>query len=254
MRLVVKAATIMGADRLRPISFAHLDACFYTGQAHVDFIRFLLENGASLAVPTWTNNGVVSLADPTLRPSTEDPQTVSGAAELMRLYAQLGCSPTWTCAPYQHAGGPQFGDHIAVGESNAVSYYNSVTGARTNKYGDYLDVACALTGLVPDAGLHRDEHRKATLHVDCTDLPEVLAGNRHLRPSHRPSRRAPVGPPRSGDFRSATNHGQRRAESHQFRRGFLRRRRTLAWRRRHARSTGRRLDLQRQRRPSRHRR
>jgi predicted aconitase len=172
MRLVVKAAEIMGAERLIPISFAHLDACFYTGQAHVDFVRFLLENDARLAVETWTNNGVVSLADPGLRPEREDPEMVTGAAELMRLYQQLGTRPTWTCAPYQHPGGPGFGDHIAVGESNAVSYYNSVVGARTNKYGDYLDVACALTGLAPDAGLHRDENRTAELHIDCTSLPD----------------------------------------------------------------------------------
>ncbi|WP_373503332.1 aconitase X [Aestuariivirga sp.] len=172
MELVVKAARIMEAERLLPISFAHLDACFYTGQAHVDFVRFLLDNGAALAVQTWTNNGVVSLADPSLRPLTEDPESVSGAGELMCLYEKLGAKPTWTCAPYQHAGGPGFGDHIAVGESNAVSYYNSVVGARTNKYGDYLDVACALTGLAPDAGLHRGENRKATLHIDCTGLPE----------------------------------------------------------------------------------
>jgi predicted aconitase len=172
MRLVLKAADIMGAERLIPISFAHLDACFYTGQAHVDFARFLVENGASLAVETWTNNGVVSLADPTLRPEREDPETVQGAAELMRLYERLGTRPTWTCAPYQHAGGPTFGAHIAVGESNAVSYYNSVVGARTNKYGDYLDVACALTGLAPDAGLHRDAARAATLHIDAESLPE----------------------------------------------------------------------------------
>jgi len=171
-RLVVKAADIMGAERLLPISFAHLDACFYTGQAHVDFVRFLIENDARLAVETWTNNGVVSLADPSLRPEREDPEMVTGAAELMRLYEQLGTRPTWTCAPYQHPGGPRFGDHIAVGESNAVSYYNSAVGARTNKYGDYLDVACALTGLAPDAGLHRDENRKATLHIDCRQLPE----------------------------------------------------------------------------------
>lgn len=172
MRLVVKAAEIMGADRLRPISFAHLDACFYTGRAHVDFVRFLLENDATLAVETWTNNGVVSLADASLRPHTEDPEMVGGAAELMRLYERLGATPTWTCAPYQHSGGPKFGDHIAVGESNAVSYYNSALGARTNKYGDYLDVACALTGLAPDAGLHRTENRYATLHIDCRELPE----------------------------------------------------------------------------------
>ena len=69
--------------------------------------------------------------------------------------------------------GPQLGDPIAVGESNAVSYYNSVVGARTNKYGDYLDVACALTGFAPDAGLHRDEGRRAELHIDATGLPEA---------------------------------------------------------------------------------
>ncbi|MEI8177555.1 aconitase X catalytic domain-containing protein [Aestuariivirga sp.] len=172
-RLVVKAAEIMGAERLIPISFAHLDACFYTGQAHVDFVRFLIENGASLAVETWTNNGVVSLADPSLRPRHEDPEMVEGAAELMHLYERLGTRPTWTCAPYQLAGGPKLGDHIAVGESNAVSYYNSVVGARTNKYGDYLDVACALTGFAPDAGLHRDEGRRADLHIDATTLPEA---------------------------------------------------------------------------------
>ena len=125
-----------------------------------------------LAVETWTNNGVVSLADPSLRPRAEDPEMVDGAGELMRLYERLGTRPTWTCAPYQHPGGPKFGDHIAVGESNAVSYYNSAVGARTNKYGDYLDVACALTGLAPDAGLHRDENRVADLHLDCTKLPE----------------------------------------------------------------------------------
>ena len=164
MRLIMQASEIIGAERLVPISFAHVDACFYAGQAHVDFVRYLLDNSATLSVPTWTNNGVVSLADPTLRPEADDPEMVSGARELMQLYAKLGCAPTWTCAPYQLAGGPKFGDHIAVGESNAVAYYNSVVGARTNKYGDYLDAACALVGKAPFAGLHTDAGRKADLH------------------------------------------------------------------------------------------
>lgn len=174
MQLVVKAARIMGAERLVPIGFAHIDACFYTGRAHVDFVRYLLKHGARLAVPTWTNNGVVSLADPELRPQADDPEFVHGAREVMELYAELGCKPTWTCAPYQLAGGPSFGDHIAVGESNAVAYYNSAVGARTNKYGDYLDVACALTGKAPLAGLHTDEGRKADLLFSCDGLPEEL--------------------------------------------------------------------------------
>lgn len=173
MELVLKAAHILDADRLVPITFAHIDACFYTGRAHVDFARFILENGGKLRVLTWTNNGVVSLDDPGLRPPADDPETVNGAAEVMRTYQQLGCRPTWTCGPYQLAGGPAFGDHIAVGESNAVTYYNSVLGARTNKYGDYLDVACALTGLAPFAGLHTDAGRKAQLLFRCDDLPDA---------------------------------------------------------------------------------
>lgn len=172
MRLVVKAAGIMGAEQLVPISFAHIDACFYTGRAHVDFVRFLLDHGARLAVTTWTNNGVVSLADPQLRPEADDPDFVCGAREVMQLYARLGCRPTWTCAPYLLPGGPKRGDHIAVGESNAVAYYNSAVGARTNKYGDYLDVACALTGRAPLAGLHTDGGRKADVRFSCEALPE----------------------------------------------------------------------------------
>jgi hypothetical protein len=59
-----------------------------------------------------------------------------------------------------------------VGESNAVAYYNSVIGARTNKYGDYLDVACAITGLAPFAGLHTDEGRTADIHFSFASIPD----------------------------------------------------------------------------------
>ena len=173
LRLVEQAARIMGASRLIPISFAHIDACFYTGQSHIDFVKFLLDHGAKLSVPAWTNNSVASPDDNGLRPEHTDPAMVRGAHELMQLYAQLGCKPTWTCAPYQLSGGPKFGDHIAVGESNAVAFYNSALGARTNKYGSYLDVACAITGLAPFGGLHTDEGRRADIHFSCKLIPNA---------------------------------------------------------------------------------
>ena len=172
MQLVQRAAHVMGASRLVPVTFAHIDACFYAGQAHVDFARFMLEGGATFAIPAWTNNGLVSLADGNVR----DPKTemARGARELMELYAELGCRTVWTCAPYQLPGRPKLGDHIVVGESNAVSFYNAVVGARTNKYGDYLDVACAVTGYAPFCGLHTDEGRKAAILFDTSAIPEVL--------------------------------------------------------------------------------
>jgi predicted aconitase len=172
MQLVVRAAHVMGATRLVPVTFAHIDACFYAGQAHVDFARFMLECGATFAVPAWTNNGLVSLADETVRDADTD--MARGAKELMLLYKELGCKPVWTCAPYQLPGRPKMGDHIVVGESNAVSFYNAVVGARTNKYGDYLDVACAVTGYAPFAGLHTDEGRKATMLIDTSAVPADL--------------------------------------------------------------------------------
>jgi predicted aconitase len=48
MGVVLRAAEISKATRLQDISFAHIDACFYNGQAHVDFARFMLDNGARL--------------------------------------------------------------------------------------------------------------------------------------------------------------------------------------------------------------
>ena len=172
MELVLRAAKVTGAARLVPVTFAHIDACFYAGQAHVDFARFMLEGGARFAVPAWTNNGLVSLVNTDAR----DPETemARGARELMQLYSELGCKTVWTCAPYQLPGRPKLGDHIVVGESNAVSFYNAVVGARTNKYGDYLDVACAITGYAPFYGLHTDEGRKSTIFFDTSAIPDEL--------------------------------------------------------------------------------
>ncbi len=172
MQLVKRAASAMGASELVPVSFAHIDACFYAGRAHVDFARFMLEAGAKFNIPAWTNNGLVSLTDENIR----DPKTemARGAKELMQLYAKLGCRTVWTCAPYQLPGGPVLGDHIVVGESNAVSFYNAAVGARTNKYGDYLDVACGLTGYAPLSGLHTDAGRRAQILFDTSAVPDTL--------------------------------------------------------------------------------
>ena len=47
-------------------------------------------------------------------------------------------------------------------------------GARTNRYGDFLDIACAIAGRAPDYGLHRPENRRATLLVDLGEVSSTL--------------------------------------------------------------------------------
>ncbi|MFQ5565992.1 MAG: aconitase X [Paracoccaceae bacterium] len=173
MQVVVRAARIMGAPRLIDAGFAHIDACHYFGRAHLDFARFFAERRARFEIPTWGNTLTVSLMQPQVRTGA-DPLVLAEARELAGLFVKLGCRPVWTCAPYQLPGGPGPGDHIIVGESNAVAYYNSVVGARTNRYGDFLDVCAALTGRVPLAGLHTDQGRRAQIRFDIAGLPGPL--------------------------------------------------------------------------------
>ena len=42
METVVAAAVIDQAECLIDISFAHIDACFYNGRAHLDFVNYML--------------------------------------------------------------------------------------------------------------------------------------------------------------------------------------------------------------------
>lgn len=92
----------------------------------------------------------------------------------MQAHSKMGCKPTWTCATYQAEERPAFGPQIAWGESNAVAFANTVLGARTNRYGDFLDIACAISACAPDYGLHRSENRRARLLIDTAGLSNRL--------------------------------------------------------------------------------
>ena len=92
----------------------------------------------------------------------------------MRAYEALGCRATWTCAPYQAGHRPERGQDVAWGESNAVVFANSVLGARTNRYGDFMDICCALAGRAPRTGLHLEENRRATVVVDTGAINPAL--------------------------------------------------------------------------------
>ena len=173
MQVVVRAAEISQAPYLIDASFVHIDACHYYGRAHVDFAQYLFDRGAIFEIPAWTNTVPVSLVAPDIRPDA-DPEFQTDARHLAQLYTDLGARTVWTCAPYQLPDGPVLGDQIVGSESNAVTYFNSVVGARTNKYGDFLDVCAGLTGRVPFAGLHTDAGRRGQMCFDISAInPEL---------------------------------------------------------------------------------
>lgn len=185
MELVVAAGRAMGAERLIDITRAHIDGCLYHGQASLDFAERLAGAGGEVAVPTTLNVSSLDLLHPDLYRGDAD--TARRARALMGAYESMGCRSTWTCAPYQLDDRPSFGEQIAWGESNAIVFANSVLGARTNRYGDFLDICCALTGRAPAAGLHLDEGRRATIQIDVDvesglldhDLSYVALGHVH---------------------------------------------------------------------------
>ncbi|HSK07773.1 MAG TPA: aconitase X catalytic domain-containing protein [Acidimicrobiia bacterium] len=179
MELLVATAEAEGATELLDISGAHIDGCLYHGQAGLDFGRLLLDGGATVVVPTTLNVSSLDLLHPGLYRG--DQAVAVAARELMDAYVAMGCVPSWTCAPYQLPARPGLGDQVAWGESNAIVFANSVLGARTGRYGDFLDICCALTGRAPATGLHTDQGRRATLRVDL-DIPDHMLDDDLLYP------------------------------------------------------------------------
>ena len=180
MRLIVRLARALGATALRDISRAHIDGCLYHGQASLDFAERLAALGGRVCVPTTLNVSSLDLLHPGR--FRGDPATGDAARRLMDAYVALGCQATWTCAPYQLPDRPAFGEQIAWAESNAIVFANSVLGARTNRYGDFIDICAALTGRVPDSGLHRDEARRGQVLFPLRDLPARLLAEDILYP------------------------------------------------------------------------
>ena len=82
----------------------------------------------------------------------------------------------YTCTCYMDEVGniPKKGDILGWAESSAVSYANSVLGARCNRNSGILELMSNILGYVPEFGLLTDEGRKADwiIEVNCETLPE----------------------------------------------------------------------------------
>jgi predicted aconitase len=176
MRVLLIAAQAQKAQRLIPITAAHVDGCLYHGPSSLDFVRRLVDGGGKVRVPTTLNVGGLDLNRRDIFHGSAE--TLTGAAQLMESYVELGCQPTFTCAPYQLPGRPGKGEDVAWAESNAIVFGNSMIGLRTNRYGDLIDMCAAIVGRVPYSGLHIPANRAAraifTVDEDARTIDEDL--------------------------------------------------------------------------------
>jgi len=171
MGIILRMAELQGATELLDITQAHIDGCIYTGPASLRFARQLVDWEAKVRVPTTLNS--ISVDKRRWRELGVDPALGEPSSQLGDAYLDMGARVSFTCAPYLLNSAPELGEQIVWAESNAVVYANSVIGARTLKYPDYLDICIALTGRAPKIGCHLTRQRLATLRIDVPDLGKL---------------------------------------------------------------------------------
>ena len=178
MEIVIALGQIYGAADLAPVASVQVSGVSYKnlGDAGLEFLQDWATQGARARVPATLNPaGMDRLAWRELGFSEEFAQRQEA---VIAAYEALGISPTCTCTPYLVGYVPQFGQHLAWAESSAVSYANSVLGARTNREGGPSALAAAITGRTARYGLHLDDNRRATTIVDvrCSVTSEADLG------------------------------------------------------------------------------
>jgi len=167
MEILTTLGDIYGADSLIQINSAQIAGVSYKtiGDAGLEWISDLegtvvvpsILNPAGMDMDRWQEMGV-------------DADFASKQARIIEAYMRLGVRCECTCTPYYiDEELAAFGDHLAWSESSAISYANSVIGARTNREGGPSALSAALIGKTANYGYHLDENRVPTIgfEVDC---------------------------------------------------------------------------------------
>jgi predicted aconitase len=165
MRLLVRLGEIYGAERMTEIGSAQISGVSFKsiGDPGLEFLEDLAAGGVQVAVAATMNPTGMDLED--WRTLGFAPEFAARQERIVAAFRALGVTATATCTPYLVGNRPRFGEHVAWAESSAVSFANSVIGARTNREGGPSALAAAICGCTPDYGLHRDENRAPTVRV-----------------------------------------------------------------------------------------
>jgi len=167
MEILVALGNIYGAEQLIKVGSVQVAGVSYhnLGDAGLEFLNELAKDGrvkvlttlnpAGMDLENWKNLGISA-------EFAEKQNLVIDAFERMGII--ISC----TCTPYLIGNLPRYGEHVAWSESSAVTFANSVIGAKTNREGGPSALAAAFVGKTPCYGLHLDEDRVPDIHVQVT--------------------------------------------------------------------------------------
>jgi hypothetical protein len=155
LELLVALGKVFGAERLVPIRSAQVSGASYKtiGEYGLSWLSTL---DAKAVVPAVLNP--IGMPRRRWQEMGIDTDFARNQEAVVAAYERLGVLLECTCTPY-YLRETSYGDHLAWSESSAVSYANSVIGARTNREGGPGALAAALIGKTPCYGLHLPENR-----------------------------------------------------------------------------------------------
>ncbi|MCD6171240.1 MAG: aconitase X catalytic domain-containing protein [Thermoplasmata archaeon] len=159
MRLLVRLGDVYKAERMIPVASVQVAGVSYKsiGDAGLDFLEDIA-NEARVKTITFLNPAGMDLENWQEMGIEEDFSKKQIA--IIKAFRKMGIIISATCTPYLAGNLPHYRQHIAWSESSAVSFANSVIGARTNREGGPSALAAAITGFTPYYGLHLDENRQ----------------------------------------------------------------------------------------------
>jgi hypothetical protein len=164
MELLVALRKVFGAERLVGIQSAQDSGASYKtiGESGLAWLSSL---DARAVVPAVLNP--IGMPRGRWQEMGVDQEFAAKQQAVIAAYERLGVNLECTCTPY-YLHKTSFGDHLAWSESSAVSYANSVIGARTNREGGPGALAAALIGKTPCYGLHLEKNREPNLVIEVT--------------------------------------------------------------------------------------
>ena len=166
MELVVALGKIYKAENLVDITSAHLSGASYKtiGDGGLLYLEDMVKGGAKVKVPSTLNPIGMDRTRWVEMHITDD--FAKKQLRIVELYGSMGIKTTCSCTPYTGANVPKLGDHVAWAESSALSFVNSMIGARTNREGGPGALAAAILGKTANYGLHLKENRRPTVVID----------------------------------------------------------------------------------------
>ena len=183
LNTLVMYGEAFGAERMVKITGKMGHAVIGTGSMTwkpvFDLMEELIDGGA-LPRQSFTTDprGVEDHVPMSLKDHAMFKVIFSGQKRMEQEWERMGIkdSNAYTCTAYMEEVGniPQYGDILGWAESSAVSYVNSVIGARCNRNSGILELMSNILGYVPEFGLLTDEGRKADwiIDVQCQNMPE----------------------------------------------------------------------------------